>query len=164
MRRTGAGVVDARNDRGGRRYSGRARRARKHHPRLLYRQAERGNVIPFLDEADLRVAQPIEADNVLCVDGLHYVFAIRQHTDPVLGQEAPGLTGNYVEVINVVVVFTERLAYARSKAVALAVVGVGRGTEKVHFVIALQVLSRINIAPSPSRQSGSAARSRETLV
>jgi hypothetical protein len=62
------------NDRGGRRY--RRRAARKHN---TGRSIEKPNEALF---HSWTIAQPVNADDVLCVDGERHVFAIWQHTDP----------------------------------------------------------------------------------
>ena len=85
----------------------------------LNRHTEPGDLVPVFHEPDRRLARPVEAHDVLRVDGQRRVLGAVEHADAVLGQQAPFLTGAHVEVVVVVVVGEIGLAHTRRIAVAL---------------------------------------------
>ena len=114
--------------------------------RSFNRHTEPGDLAPVLHIADCRLPRPVEAGDVLCVDGQRNIFSAVQDADPVLGQQAPHLTGAEVAVPVVVIVGEVGLANARRIAVALARVRRNRGAQEVHFVVALDVTGRVDVA------------------
>src|SRR6202012_4367441 len=88
----------------------------------------------------------VKAGDVLCVDGQRNVFGAVEDADAVLRRQAPHLTGAEGTAEDVVVVSEVRLADTRRVAVALTRVGGGRSAQEVHFVVALDVLGRRDVA------------------
>ena len=113
----------------------------------LNRDGEPADLAPVLYEPDRWLARPVEARDVLRVDGQRNVLCLVFDADPVLGEQTPHLTGAEVAVPVVVIVREPGLANTWIIAVALTRVAGRRATKEVHFVVACDVLGRVDVAP-----------------
>src|ERR1700728_2277413 len=82
------------------------------------RGGNRNSGTKILDYAELRVAGPVVADDVLCVDGERNILVPRLDALTVLRQQTPGLAGDDVPAPVGVVVTHEGLPDSRRIAVA----------------------------------------------
>ena len=104
--------------------------------RLLKRDAGPDLAIEVLHEAELPLPGPVEAHDVLRVDGERDVLLARCHADPVQREEGPGLTGKHVKAPIGTVERRIGLAETQGVAVALVAVRADAGREEVGLEVA----------------------------
>ncbi len=84
---------------------------------------------------ELRFPRPGEARHILCVDGERHILRSRHDAGLVERQQAPGLSGEDVQVPVGVVVLAVRLAQAGIVAVALVGIGGRRCALEIRFAV-----------------------------
>lgn len=119
------------------------------------------NLIPIRRKSQLPVARPVETNNVLSVNGKRSILQSWQDTNPVLGEQAPALATQEMEVPIIIIVSPIGLPQPKNIAITLTRIRCYTGAKKVRLEITAQVLNRINVT---GREQRKAALSRSAMI
>jgi hypothetical protein len=103
--------------------------------RIFGREGEPQGLIEVLGDPDLRLTRPDKAREILVVDDQRRIFRPRHDTLEVHGRQGPGLTGEEMGAIVVLIHGQVELADAGIERIALVGIGGLRGAEEIKLAI-----------------------------